>query len=83
MTVFARQDDILVALTTKPPHFRDHERRVMRTLPPWRAVMMARLAVSCGVMEQAECDLLVEEARVVGGNGSLSAKSPQPEGSTG
>ena len=70
--LFAAQDDVLVALTTNPPRLGQEERAAMRTLPPWRAVMMARLAVSCGVMDRAELDALIDEAREVGGAGTLS-----------
>jgi hypothetical protein len=65
-------DVVLIAIT-------DHKKIPMdrlRELPPWRAVLMARVAEIAGAMTRAEVDDLVREAREVGGAGHLAAHAP-------
>ena len=61
------QDDCLIALESG----RRPSDRILRKLPPWRAVMIARIALRMELMTQEEVDELVEEARTVGGDGKL------------
>ncbi len=57
-TLFGDQDDCLIDITDgKPPRSRS-----LRALPPWRAVMIARVALKARLMTQDEVDALVEAA---------------------
>lgn len=69
------QDDCLLAITkgVKPPE------DALRALPPWRAVMIARVAEKAGLMTIEEVDELVKEAAAVGGAGRLVAKNISTE----
>lgn len=62
------QDDCLIAMETgkKPP------REKLRNLPPWRAVLIARICNQGQIMTDEEVEELVNEARAVGGKGRLS-----------
>lgn len=62
------QDDCLVAMSSgkKPP------RDKLRNLPPWRAVMIARICNQDKLMTDKEVEEMVLEARHVGGIGKLS-----------
>lgn len=66
-TTWGNQDDCLIAITDgkRPPD------ECLRKLPPWRAVLIARVALRAGVMSQEEVDALVAEARYIGGDGTL------------
>ncbi|MGH9095292.1 MAG: hypothetical protein ACRDXE_09040 [Acidimicrobiales bacterium] len=63
-----QQDDCLLAITDGNPL----PTKDLRTLPPWRAVMLARVAAKAGVgLERGTLDQLVAEASAVGGRGVL------------
>jgi hypothetical protein len=46
-------------------------RAALRKLPPWRAVVLARVARRAGLMLQHELDTLIAEAIEVGPDGKL------------
>lgn len=60
------QDEVLLSITEG--HL---NHAALRLLPPWRAVILARVALKAGVMYRADCDDLVREAALVGGDGEL------------
>lgn len=65
--LLADQDDCLIAISDgKSP-----SKRALYSLPPWRAVLIARVAVRAGVMTEEEVREMVEQARRVGGEGTL------------
>lgn len=68
--IIAHTDDVLVAITDGRPVTRD----MLWRLPPWRAVLLARVAAKAGVMQPNEVIQLVEEARAVGGAGQLARR---------
>lgn len=70
-TMVGWQDDCLISITDDKPL----PQRSLRSLPPWRAVLIARVALKAGTISQGEVDSLVEEAKKVGGNGSLKLKA--------
>lgn len=71
--VLANQDDCLIAITDGKPV----PTRKLRALPPWRAVLIARVAAKAGIpLEHGTLDALIAEAQEVGGDGSLR---PAPE----
>lgn len=47
------------------------DRVALRELPPWRAVLLARIAYQAKVLPRMELDRLADEARRVGGDGTL------------
>lgn len=57
--IYDSQDDCLLAIA-------DGRRIdvIIRRLPPWRAVLIARVALKAGVMNQEEVDLLMEKAKM-------------------
>ena len=61
------QDACLVAMSEgrRPP------RDKLVGLPPWRAVLIARIALEAGLMADEELHNLVAEAREVAGNGVI------------
>lgn len=67
-SLYAVQDDCLISIERGEP---------LRTasllkLPPWRAVLVARVARKAGVpLEQGTVEQLIAEAREVGGGGNL------------
>lgn len=64
----AEQDDCLLAITDGDPV----PTRALLALPPWRAVLMARVAAKAGVpLEQGTVEQIVAEAAAVGGHGVL------------
>lgn len=63
--VWAHQDDCLLAIADGEPLPPD----ALRKLPPWRAVMLARIARNAGVVTDLELSILTTEAREVGGLG--------------
>jgi hypothetical protein len=65
--IIAAMDDVILAITDGQPVPMDR----MRSLPPWRAVMMARLALAAGALDGDTVAVLVAEAVVVGGAGRL------------
>lgn len=66
--VYGWQDDCLIAIEDGNPLRTD---RLMK-LPPWRAVLVARVAERAGVpLEQGTVAQLIAEARAVGGEGTL------------
>lgn len=66
--IYGYQDDCLIAIEDGQPLRTD---RLMK-LPPWRAVLVARVAQKAGVpLEQGTVGQLVAEAVEVGGNGTL------------
>lgn len=79
-TLGADQDDCLLAITEGKALPNDK----LRNLPPWRAVMIARVAEKAGVMSATQVERLVAEAREVGGNGRLlhhiEGVGPAPRG---
>lgn len=66
MERMAQQDDVLISITGGRVN-----NEVLRQLPPWRAVLFARVAYSAGAMTREELDRLVKEARDKGGKGTL------------
>lgn len=56
-------DSLLLAMISPRPSL---DRTTLRRLPPWRAVVIARIAHRCGLMGRRELDELVREARVYG-----------------
>lgn len=68
MRIFAIQEDCLVSLSSIKPRI---DMAVVRQLPPWRAVMIARIAYKCRVLPRRELDELTREAQLVGGMGTL------------
>ena len=66
--ICAHQDDCLIAIEDGHPL----PTRALLALPPWRAVLMARVAEKSGVgLEQGTLEQLIEEARIVTGSGRL------------
>lgn len=66
--VYGWQDDCLIAIKDGSPLRAD---RLLR-LPPWRAVLVARVAERAGVpLERGTVAQLTAEARAVGGDGTL------------
>lgn len=65
---FAHVDAVLSGFTALPPRL---DRPVLYSLPPWRAATLARLGFMAGVVERRERDAIVNEARLVGGDGRL------------
>ena len=65
------QDDLLIQMSSVRPRF-DEQR--CRELPPWRAVMFARVAHKAGLLSRAALDAMVREAQLVGGAGKLKVK---------
>ena len=57
--LFANQDDCLIHMSEgkKPPL------KALVSLPPWRAVLIARIAGEAGWMSKEEVEGFVEEAR--------------------
>jgi hypothetical protein len=66
--IYGVQDDLLISIEDGKPLASSKLQR----LPPWRAVMVARLAEKAGIaMEQGAVSQIVAEARAVGGDGVL------------
>jgi hypothetical protein len=64
----AWQDECLIAITDGFPL----PARALAALPPWRAVLVARVAAKAGIsIEGGTLDELVGEAIRVGGEGAL------------
>lgn len=64
----AHQDDCLIAISDGDPL----PTAALLALPPWRAVLLARVADRAGVrLEQGTLPQLVAEASAVGGEGRL------------
>lgn len=62
------QDECLIAITDGRPV----PSRALAALPPWRAVLFARVAAKAQIpLENGTLDQLVDEARRVGGDGTL------------
>jgi hypothetical protein len=66
--IVAAQDHILRGLIGPRPWL---DQRTLRRLPPWRAVLMARIAHKAGLMDRRAMDALIREAELVGGEGTL------------
>lgn len=66
--IMQRQDDCLTKMENglRPPN------NVLYKLPPWRAVMIARIAHNMGVMSTEEVYALIDQAKAVGGDGQLT-----------
>jgi hypothetical protein len=69
--LIAAMDDCLIAITDG----KEIPEPRLRSLPPWRAVLIARVAVKAHAYRQEALDALTVEATRVGGNGSLGAPS--------
>jgi len=66
--IYGLQDDCLIAIEDGHPLRAD---RLLK-LPPWRAVLVARVAQRAKVpLEKGTVDQLIAEASAVGGNGKL------------
>lgn len=66
--IYGWQDDCLIAIEDGNPLRAD---RLLK-LPPWRAVLVARVAERAGVpLERGTVVQLIAEAREVGGDGEL------------
>jgi hypothetical protein len=64
-----RQDVVLIAITDQK--MTDRAWTALRELPPWRAVLLARVGHLAGAISVRDRDDLVREARLVGGYGAL------------
>lgn len=71
------QDDCLIAMETgkKPPMEK------LKALPPWRAVLIARICNQGQIMTDEEVEEFVQKAREVGGSGRFET-NPQFTGFT-
>jgi hypothetical protein len=68
-SIDAWQDECLIAITDGFPL----PARALAALPPWRAVLVARVAAKAGIsIEGGTLDELVGEAIRVGGEGTLT-----------
>lgn len=67
-TIFAVQDDCLVTMSSAEPYL---DMTQVRRLPPWRAVMIARIGHKAGMIDRRTLDELVREATLVTGQGVL------------
>lgn len=65
------QDDCLIAIQDGRPI----PEQSLRLLPPWRAVLMADVAVRAGCFPAEAAASLRQEAIEIGGTGTLSAGS--------
>ena len=72
-SLWGLQDDVLIGMSSNPPRFSE---TLCRRLPPWRAVMLARIANSAGLLSDESLANMVNEAREVGGNGRLRLEVP-------
>lgn len=66
--IYATQDHCLIAITDGN---KDVLIREITMLPPWRAVMIARVAQKAGLLDDVFVDNIVAEARAVSGDGEL------------
>jgi hypothetical protein len=67
--IWAKQDICLIAIEDGKPI----PSRALAVLPPWRAVLIARVADKAGVpLQHGTLDELVAEAKRVGGEGVLT-----------
>jgi len=74
--LMANQDDCLIAITEGEPL----PVRAVQALPPWRAVMIARVASLADTdLERGSLTQLEAEARDVGGGGMLGDWWERPE----
>jgi hypothetical protein len=74
--LLANQDDCLLAIEDGRPV----PAAKLANLPPWRAVMVARIAARAGIpLERGTLGQLHAEARRVGGNGTLGPWWDQPD----
>lgn len=77
--LWAAQDDLLIAIEDGSPLPTTR----LKALPPWRAVMLARVAARAGVgLEEGTLDQLAAEAREVKGDGTLGDWWNRKEGSS-
>lgn len=68
--MYAVQDDCLIAIEDGDPL----PSVKLRQLPPWRAVLVARVAQRAGIpLEHGSLEQLIAEARKVTGSGRLGA----------
>jgi len=68
-SIDAWQDECLIAITDGYPL----PARAVAALPPWRAVLVGRVAEKAGIpIEGGTLEQLVAEARRVGGEGALT-----------
>jgi hypothetical protein len=65
--IIALQDEVLIAVTDDKPIPMD----ALRSLPPWRAVLLARALAKGNLLPQSAVNLLVRQAARVGGDGRL------------
>ena len=68
--LLALQDDCLISITDHRPL----PAQSLRALPPWRAVLIARIANLAGITttdDGHDLDEIVLEAQIVGGSGAL------------
>jgi hypothetical protein len=65
--IIAAMDDVLIAFQDG----REIPMLKLRSLPPWRAVLLARVMHKAGALSQGAVDSLVRDAIHVGGNGEL------------
>jgi hypothetical protein len=74
--IYGWQDDCLIAIEDGNPLRAD---RLLK-LPPWRAVLVARVAKKAGVpLERGTVEQLIAEARHVGGDGKLGNWWERPD----
>jgi len=66
--LYAAEDDCLIAIEDRLPVPVDS----LKQLPPWRAVLIARLEDMCGIgLERGTVGQMVAEAVAVGGSAEL------------
>lgn len=58
--LYANQDECLLAIADGKPID-----MIIRRLSPWRAVLIARVALKAGVMTPEEVDLLMAKAKIL------------------
>ena len=74
--IYGWQDDCLIDIEDGHPLRAD---RLLK-LPPWRAVLVARVAQRAGVpLEKGTVEQLIAEARTVGGSGKLGNYWERPQ----
>lgn len=71
-SLISAMDDCLLAILDNKPFPMNR----LRSLPPWRAVLIAGIALRAEVISQKEYDELKNEAKEVGGNGRLKQLPP-------
>lgn len=67
--IYAAQDDVLIGLSEGRL-----DQVAMRKLPPWRAMLLARVAVKANLMPPLQLEVMRRSANHVGGTGVLGVE---------